>query len=330
MRPLILRTGKIIAMLCAILTICVLCLSPLMAQTETAPFFARGGGGQGGVTPPNAGTGTTANTGNYLYNIMINTAGILKKVDDLPIMLKNLTTMALSWTLPDKTDSTANLQQEFASFANVFLTENAQQLSLQPRLLADLFNHATPQTMPYANDLTFTTLLGQPYFSKDPRNQAGRPPTVDPAFNYIKNASGLGIQHTLPGEGGFSGFPYDQARYLYFFSTTEAVESFNAYILSNLYAESKNPGAGFTPVQQSLLQQSSSSDWFSQVSSANLGVVLRQLLMYQSQIFALMSQLIKIEKQQLEAQVLTNSIIMAGNISTEATLLNRARSKQPS
>lgn len=302
------RLLKILGLCSAVTMISLVGLSSLRAQTTD---------GQGG--------GGSSNDSNYLYNIMINTAGILEKVKDLPTMLTNLTTMALSWVAPDDTDATANLQQQFATLASALLAEDGNQLSLQPRLLAELFDKATPQNLSYANDLTFTTLLGVPYFAKDPRNKDGQVAKADPAFNYIKNASGLGIRRPIP--VGLGGAPMDQLRYIYYFNTVSSVETFNAYVLSALYAESKNPNGGFTATQRQLITQASSSDWFSQISSAKLGVVLRQLLMYQSQMFMLMTQTIKLQRQQLEAQVMTNTMLMAINSSNEQNLINRAMSR---
>lgn len=306
MRTKLVKISKAFTLIIAVTIISLLCLAPLRAQEAGA---------------------SSKNNSNYLYNIMINTAGILKKVNNLPEMLGTLTKSAISWMTPDDTDTTASLQQTFTNLANFFLTENSSQLSLQPRLLSDLFNNAGPTDLPYANDLTYTTLLGAPYFTKDPRNKE-KQKAVDPSFNYLKNASGFGINHTLPGVGGFSGTPADQLRYINLYITTTAVESFNAYILSSLYADQQS-GGGYSEVQRALITQSSSADWFSHVSSEKLGVVFRQILMYQSQTFMLLTQMIKLQKQQLEAQVMNNTMLMAVNIANEQNILQRAVSKTP-
>lgn len=272
-------------------------------------------------TPPE-GSNVGSNTDEYLRNIMNNTYAILYYVKNLPAYLDTISKMALDWTNPDNSDTTANLQSNFTTLANAFLGDINTRQSTQPRILSTLFNNATAKELPYANDLAFQTLVGAPYFAKDPRQtNPNNPP--DSAFNYLVNASGLAIEHALPDNPAWEGSIFDQNRYKMFYRTVMSAESFNAYVLSNAYAEAMQ-GGQFTTLQTNLITQASSPDWFQQVGSEQIGVVMRQILLYQSQTFVLLTQLLQTQKEALLAQAIGNALTIAGNMSNETSLIQRA------
>lgn len=297
------RIKKLIALVTAAITISLLCFSPLRAQTsQTAE--------------------------QYLAQIADNTYNILKAVNDVPVYLASLPAFLASWLAPDESKTTPQLQTDLANYGNRIVQDINVQNSLQPQLLAELFGQeVTRKNMPNANDMVYSTLLGIPYFDPDPRNPAGAKPTANPPYNYIKNASGMLLSHTMP-QIGWTGKSEDQLKYLNFYNTVMSVESFNAYALSGLYAEYVN-GGSLTPLQSSLITKASNSDWFVEISSEPLGVVLRQILLYQSQIFMLMTQLIHTEKQLLTTQVMSNSLLILMNQTNEQMLLQKAISQTP-
>lgn len=310
---------KKLILLATVIT-CVTILSfPLVKAQSTTTIKS------GNTTVTGGNTGSTSNE--YLYNIMQNTYGILIEVNNLPVYMTTLTNLANAWMNKDDSTQSANLQSTLSNLTNAYLATDTARTGIQSTILANLFQQATPKTMNYANDLAYQTLLGMPYFKKDPRNPPGqKPPPVDPAFNYMINASGVGIAHTQPADTGWAGTRDAQITYRAYYNTVMSAESFNAYILSGPYAESLN-GNTFTQLQNQLLTQASNSDWFAQVGSETIGIVMRQILMFESQAFLMLAQIVQLQKQMLTAQAITNSLLIASSLTNEQTLLNNATTR---
>jgi hypothetical protein len=279
----------------------------------------------------------------YLQQIAANTLNTVQLLNQVPAMITSLGKFITAWMNPDNSDAATTLQGSFTQLGTLLTSDLTTQNSLQASLNANLLNNdgsnifnvnvgkptatglATAKTFWYANDLVYSTLLGTPYFAKDPRNQQ-KANSVDPALNYIKNASGINIYHVLPNDN-WQGTVAAQARYQSYFNTVMAAESFNAYVLSGQYAD-KNQ---FNALQTTLIQQASDpAKWFAKVSSENIGFVLRQLLFYQSQAFVLLSQLVQTQKQMVTAQAMTNSTLIAINQINESLLVSSAKGQQAS
>lgn len=257
----------------------------------------------------------------YLKIIADNTTAIL---DSTKVMLSSLEAYFRSWTDPDTSTNTPLLQSMFAEYTAKVVNNHTKQDDMQAQLSADLLGSGvTPQTLPTANDILYQTLQNKLYFSPDPRNPPGSPPKVNPAYNYLKNAAALNIRHTTPGFN-WNGKKDDQLRYANYYNTIMAVQSYNGYLLSNDFVNGPN-GNNLTPLQSALMTQASNSDWFKEVAGEpHIGWVLRQLLLYQSQMFVLMNQLIQTERQAVTAQAMTNSLIVLQNQTAEQMLLQRA------
>ncbi len=254
-----------------------------------------------------------------LQQIANNTAGILQTINQIPPMLATFFNNWMGTDDPQKT--TANLQNIFGNMSNAALTNSASQLTLQNQLTTDfLGSSATPQNMPFANDIVFQTMLGQLYYTPDPR--AAKNASINPAYNYLKNVSALNVSHATP-SANWRGSADNQQRYVNYYLTASAVQSYDAYVLSQIYVNLMN-GNTFTQQQTALLKQAGDSSWFSQVASENLGLVLRQLLMYSSQTFLLLTDMLQTEKQMLAAQAMTNSLLIISNQQTESNLLDKA------
>lgn len=235
------------------------------------------------------------------------------------------------WMLPDTSDTTKNLQTNFVTMTNSFTTNSAAQTK-ELNTLTQAFLAPPPplpttqlderyQLFPFVNDYTFQSVLTpQNLYAKETRQ------SENPGFNYIKNVAGLNIKHQMPNWMWKTPFQ-DRKNYLDFYTTISSIQNYNAYILSGLYvdATSSNP----TSKQQNvLIQQASNSQWFSQVASEQIGVVLRQILIYNSQMYVLMTQLLQTQKQLLATQAMTNTLLIVGNQFTESQLLSNA-SGQP-
>lgn len=258
------------------------------------------------------------------------------RVEKLPTALDGLNTYIAAWTNPDTTDTSISLQgnlNQLGSLMNKLNTPSSQLPALDASLLGNQGNNVfslnsgakpslsaiTASSFPYANDLLYSTLLGQPIISKDVR--AG----VDSSLNYVQNASGANIYHVMP-SGGWNGPASSQQRYQALYNTLMAATSYNNYLLSNLYSDKTQ----FSTLQQTLIQESSDqANWFAKVSSENIGVVLRQILMYQSQVFVLLTQMIQLQKQTVSAIAMNTAVAIANNQLNENTLASAAQGKRP-
>lgn len=291
------------------------------------------------TTPKYTGTTACSTSQICLNSIVQNTYGMLQSINDIPTYLDKLTELAISWLDKDKTQFTADIQSNFAAFGDLLVKDSDKQnsLDMQQKLTADLFslddtqkaqlladlNKSNPKilsSIKNINELSYGTVLGVKPLAKV---TAGSDP-----YNYIVNASGISLLHLpidaswVPKKGKIG--EYYTNRYARYFNTVKSVESFNGYVLSNLYADYLN-GYKFTTLQTTLIGQASKSDWFSKVAGEeNLGVLMRQLLLFQSQTYVLLAQMVQTQKQMLSAQVMTNAILIANNSFTETQLVKDA------
>jgi hypothetical protein len=190
----------------------------------------------------------------------------------------------------------------------------AQQVD-QQQVNAIVLQNAGPTTLPNANDLVYSTLLGKPYFAVDPR---GGP--VNAAFNYAIHASAADHAHVLPSPS-FSGKQADQAAYARYVYTAMAAESFGAFVLSD---HALSEVTSVNPALADLLAEARDPNAAAAVATEDIGVVVRQLLLVERQNLVLLSDLLKTEKQLLAAQAMTNGLLVSTNTGTESQLLLKA------
>lgn len=264
----------------------------------------------------------------YLYQIAQNTYNTLQIINTFPAYLQTITTTAASWMVPPDANTgtiATNLTTMGTTMTANLNTQNST--ATQQQILSALFGtNTTPKTMPYANDLSYPTLLNLLYFDPDPRMTPGKKSNINPQLNYIKYASGFTIPHLIPG-GNLGGTADAQNLYTNYYMNITAAESFTGYILSGVYADYINglpKGNSLTDQQNTLITQATAATWFTEVGGEALGIVLRQLLMYESQVFVLLSQLLQIEKQVLTAQALNNSLLIATSLTNENYLVQKA------
>jgi hypothetical protein len=169
--------------------------------------------------------------------------------------------------------------------------------------------------IPTVNSLTYSSLIGAPPI--DP-SKAAFDPTI-----YLQAASGAYFNHVAP-SSGWTGKPRDYSAYSAYYRTVLAAESFNAYVLSGLVAENQS-GNQIQTLQTNLTNQATSSAWLAQIATEELGKVIRQILLFESQNYVLMTQLLKVEKQQVQAQAMTNSLLIATSFSNERLMASSAQ-----
>lgn len=296
---------------------------------------------------------STSTLGNYLANIQAYTQGTMNTLnteitgfhDEFASLYTQLMAMIASWMSPDDSEVTKTITGEFSTFAQDLMnqsvsnpnnppnTPNQQQTNLSTIYNQLLGAQGYNQTYRnWANDLTYGTLLNYPFFQKDPRNNK----SINPQWNYIFNASAVNHYHIIPGVNpsnpnqaqGWNGYPQDVNRYTQYYNTVMAVESFNAYVLSNILSQSQTGGSSLTQDQQTLINYATSSDFFAQIAGKEtLGQVFRQLLLFESQIYVLLTQFLQSQQQLVTAQVMTNALLIATNRDKENLMQAYAYSK---
>jgi hypothetical protein len=269
-------------------------------------------------------------TEQYLYCIRQYTNETLAAVNTLPDYIKAATAYFLSWTSTDETkESTVpEMQSQFTTLTNEYTKNTDFQKKLQSKVVTSYFKNPADPTgataitavqLPNANDLAYQTLLDMPYFKSDPRKDS----SVDPSFNYMSNAAALNVLHPLPNPNWKPKEPIQLQRYYSYYNTLSAVQTYNAYILSELYANKTNKFK-LSDTQKQLVDLASGSDWLKQVGSDNLGLTLRHLLLFDSQIFVLLTHMLDVQKQMLTTQAMTNSLLVILNMGNEDMLVKKA------
>lgn len=293
-----------------------------------------------------------------LAAIKVDTDAILVAVQRLPNQIQQMITAALNaymqqtWLKPDDAASglsASSLIPSFTALDGILLSDKANQddPQFQLKLIAAMLHQPLssfssignkgPQVLlsvPNLNEITYTTLLGVPPINLKNATSAG-----DPALAYIRNASTENFVHELPppltvtvdsatgAQTWDSPVPVkDKAsllRYKLYFDTIMAAKTFGGYVLSDQYAD-KNQ---LSQTQSDLLKKASDTSpngWYANIASEDMGSVYRQLLMFESQNFILMTQLVRTQKQLLTAQVLTNSLLIANNRLNEGLMADKA------
>ncbi len=302
----------------------------LITCTATQSLTAFAAEPAGAVTPTGGATdpGGLPGGGGYLQQIADNTSSTLEVINTLPDYLNQVLKLVIAWMTPDSTPTTAKLQSSFSTYANQFLAQTAPDPKIQQQILTDFFGPlVTAETLPTVNDLTYQTLLGLPYLTPDPRSKAKPPIEFNSAFNYIENAAGVHVSHVMPGTN-WSGLAEDQIAYGNYYNAVSAVQTYNAYILSKTYADMQN-SKSLSEAESSLIKQASSGDWFTQIATEEIGIVLRQILMYNSQMFIVMTQQLDAQKQLLTSQAMANTLLVLSNQSGESFMLTKAKQKLP-
>ena len=274
-----------------------------------------------------------------LKNIENNTAAILVAVDKLPPYMEKLAEMANSWLkdesgeTPDSSSAIPAFRENFTALAGYWFPDIKNGKAFQEQLIVNLLDpiNKNPKVLTdllNVNDLSYLTLLGLPPVEKKKNDGSPDTNSLDlSSFNYIKNAAGFATYHMLP-NAGWEGSKPNRDRYQNYFNTVVAVESFNGFVLGNAFLETRG-GSPLTTTQKNLIDTATSADWFAGIQTKELGKLLREILMFNSQSYVLMSRLLELEKQLLTAQVMTNALLIASNQLNEAYMLTQAQGRPP-
>ena len=244
--------------------------------------------------------------------------------------MNSIVEMAQSWLTTDDDPTTSFIAQnqgDFASLGYWFSQIPITQGGMQQQAIANVVNQPitaltqparSPDVLtliPTINSLSYSSFLGYP--PVDPNIAS-----IDPNI-YLQAALGAFFNHAVP-TSTWSGKPRDYSAYSAYYRTVMAAETFNAYILSGFMAETQN-GNQIQTLQTNLTNQATGSAWLAQIATEELGKVIRQILLFESQNYVLMTQLLKVEKQQLQAQAMTNSLLIATGFTNERLMASSAQ-----
>ena len=243
------------------------------------------------------------------------------------MLITNFTTYVIQWVSNDtSTEPLTTLSNYTQTLGNNISLQNGldsdgKGAAVQTQLLNDLFANVNPKDITNVNDLTYTTLLKLPFrISSTPSETA-----VDSAYTFIKNASGLNISHFPPVTYKFINKTItDQLIYTNYYNTIMAIESFNAYILSGFYIDYLMNQTPLTQQQLALFTQAKDPAWLTQIASQYIGYVLRQILLYESQTFVILTELLQTTKQMVAAQAMNNTLLILNNQANEKKLFQKA------
>lgn len=267
----------------------------------------------------------------YLKQISDYTYGTLQAVNGLPNLLKiyleDVKKMAQSFNkLDDDPDKGISIfQSQFSTLNKEYKTNLESQISLDMALTENFLRAGLPAVSSKPpveeeiepNSLSYSILSGKPIFATSQADKAKVSGKMEEyARNYIANLSGskLVIKQPVPG------IP-SEARMAYraFYNSLAAIQSYNAFAISSLYTQRDNK------TRTALLDLTNDSEkWFQQIASEDLGMVLRQMLMFNSQVFVQLDRLITLQQQQLAAQAMTNTLLV---IQTSGTIGETLRSR---
>lgn len=173
--------------------------------------------------------------------------------------------------------------------------------------------------IPNINDLAYGTAIGIA-----PVQANGV--STDP-YGYIKTASGFFINHPIP-DKTWKGKKDEIELYKRYFNTLTAVTSYDSYVLSQLKADAERNSQLFT-LQNDMMRTVSSSQYLSQIGGQSTGKVWRQLLLFTTQLFVINVQMQTYMRQMLQAQVMTNTLLMVLNQQNEGQIIRRAKGLGP-
>jgi hypothetical protein len=284
------------------------------------------------ISPLRADTSTAAAASGsdtiYLQEIASYTNSILTAVTTPinPVVLMILQAL-LSLSAPD---NSTNPPSPTPALQNAFTTLNFSGETMEPlgmlsnylQIQSDMFSSISTAAVPNVNDLAYGSLIGASPLSPDPRgNNAG-----NPMYNYIKMAAGVNMNPPAPGQD-WKGSAYNQTNYRNYYNAVTAVQTFNAYALSQLYTDS---AMQLTTQQASLVAQvSNPQTWFAVVASEPMGAVVRQILMLQSQTYVVLTEVLQTQKLLLAAAAMNNTIQMANGASNASLLITKATTATP-
>lgn len=278
-----------------------------------------------------------------------NTKGILQTINTFPEIYGKMVAMLLKLTQADNGEAedekgqkiespTPQLIEKFSNYDTAIISADDAKADAMTIFQPTLFTNPDPKVNPPVpansktqppqtpyngidqNALTFYNVIKK----ADPKNPGGDQEREKFVKKYLTTVAGLELYHTSPFGGTWNGAAQDYEAYKRFFNTALATESFNSYILSQLYMQFQNKDA-LGEAQKKLIEQAKDSDWFTKVGSEPISFVIRQLLLYTSQLLVVQSQMLKNQQEMLYTQAVSNTIMLMIAQYSENQLLRSAK-----
>lgn len=278
-----------------------------------------------------------------------NTLNIYNTVKTFPDIYSNILKELKKITFPDNGQTTApdgttinsptpQLVANFGNYDNAMMANDDAKPNALAAFSPVLFTNPDPRVNPKQepgkpetspepyenvnqNELSYSTILNPEAIKKEEREKYIK--------TLISNLSGIKLYHQSPYSGsGWEGPPQAFAAYERFFNTILATQSYNSYILGGLYTNYQN-GNQLNSMQKQLVQQASDTqNWFAQVGSEPIALVMRQLLLYTSQLFVVQTEMLKMQQDSLYTQAVSNTLLMLIAQYSENQLLRSAQSNR--
>lgn len=248
-------------------------------------------------------------TEQYLCFISFYTGCTLKQVNKLPTYLEEVWTMAQSWN--DTEEAKKVLPEQQALFAKLDSAFNPEQKELDRSAIANTMslkylkagsanpNNPTPPTN--ANELSYSVLFGKPVVN-DEKFKGNEQKYIQA---YLENAANVNYMLKQVEMTQWKKTNPYKARYEGFYNTMTSIQSFNNYVMTGLFKQND-----IDSTSSELARKASHPDWFTEVATEHLGLVLRHMLMYTSQIYVQLNRMTVLQQQQLTAQIMTNSLLL--------------------
>lgn len=273
-----------------------------------------------------------------------NTKGILTTINTFPDIYALFLKQLQKLTNPDdgsaeaedgsKIESpTPDLVANFGQYDDALLKNNAAVTDLAPEFARMVLEDPDPNNtdpdrfygkkLPNLNELSYATYAGKPLLPLDKSKGEELDKVVK---KYLANLAGSNVYHLSPkAPGNWAGTKESYAAYERYFNTVMAAESYNSHIISEMYANFQDKDQ-LNTLQTKLVEQAKDPDkWFTQVGSEPIAFVMRQMLLYLSQVFVVQTEMLKTQKEMLYTQAVTNSLLTLIGQYTENNLLRNAR-----
>ncbi len=259
--------------------------------------------------------------------------------DNAYAFLKAFNYYSLNWLQIYSTPSSNDLDSLFGSYITSAHKTFKNQLALLTggSLIVEGKNNDTTVSVPslYALDKQtlsiYATSIPSPdtnYATLVKQNAKDTPVPQDIKLNaqyFVKNASGINLYHIAPSSLQAGTNALAVRKYTTFYNALNAIASYNAYILNGHLADLQN-NFKLSQTQMELQNYATDNKWLTHVNNEqSIGVILRQLLLFNSQMYVLMTESLATQKQLLASAAMTNALIIANSGFYEKTLLDATK-----
>lgn len=261
---------------------------------------------------------------NYLAMIANNTFAILAFIQNSGLFAG----LAASWMQLDTGDNSisSQAQQNIAMSGVMNSLSQIVTKNLQRQIIADIvdmpldsFSGKKPAVLvdiPQINDLSFGTIIGVAPVDSAPKDMYG----------FIKNTAAFNSPRAVP-NSSWEGDEASRKKYKDYYDTITSIQSFDAYLLTRVAMDN---AMGGSQTRDNLINMASNSSWVAQIATEELGRVLRQILLFESQNFVLNMKMQETMQLMASAQAMSNALLIKLNEVNEYNLLRSAKGKSSS